>query len=104
MHCLRTMMNEWDSYRVDASTAGRTVFVDNAGLKATDFDLDPAQQDALFLNGVAAATRFVIEMAAEEGVPRTAAESRSLRLRSQAARVGAAGSPGADPEDPASPA
>ena len=118
MHCLRTMMNEWDSYRVDASTAGRTVFVDNAGLKATDFDLGPDQQDALFLNGVAAATRFVIEMAAAEGIPRTAAQSRALRFglpgvgspgsgpagsRSpgsgpQAARAGAAASPDGDPE------
>ncbi len=106
MHCLRTMMNEWDSYRVDASTAGRTVFVDNAGLKATDFDLDPARQDTLFLNGVAAATRFVIEMAAAKGVPRTPAQSRALRLGSQAARVGDSGAvpgapPGAAPGTPA---
>ena len=26
------MMNEWDAYSVDAATAGRTIFVDNAGV------------------------------------------------------------------------
>ncbi len=30
--CLHTMMGEWDSYSVDAATAGRTIFVDNAGI------------------------------------------------------------------------
>jgi NTE family protein len=71
IHCLRTMMNEWDAYAVDAATAGRTIFVDNGGLTATQFDLTSAQQDMLFLNGVSAATQFVIEMAQAGGVPRT---------------------------------
>jgi len=70
--CLSTMMNEWDAYNVDESTAARTIFVDNAGLLATDFDLTPAQQNQLFLNGVEAATEFVIEMSGRGGVPRTA--------------------------------
>ena len=74
--CLGTMMNEWDAYNVDESTAGRTIFVANAGLTATDFDLTTAQQNQLFLNGVDAATAFVIEMAGRGGVPRTAQESR----------------------------
>ncbi len=78
IHCLRTMMNEWDSYAVDEGTAGRTIFVDNAGLKATDFDLTPEQQNQLFLNGVAAATEFVIGMAAAGGVPRSASQARAL--------------------------
>ena len=39
--CLHTMMNEWDAYGVDAATAGRTIFVDNAGISTTDFDLVP---------------------------------------------------------------
>jgi hypothetical protein len=69
------MMNEWDAYAVDQATAARTVFVDNAGLKATDFNLTPLQQDSLFLNGVFAATEFVIEMAAAGGVPRTSEEA-----------------------------
>jgi NTE family protein len=73
--CLGTMMNEWDAYNVDESTAGRTIFVANAGLKATDFDLTTAQQSQLFLNGVDAATAFVIEMGGRGGVPRTAQEA-----------------------------
>jgi NTE family protein len=80
IHCLRTMMNEWDAYTVDEATAARTIFVDNAGLTATEFDLNPDQQDRLFLNGVSAATGFVIEMAAARGVPRTADQAR-LRAR-----------------------
>jgi NTE family protein len=71
VHCLRTMMNEWDSYAVSAATAGRTIFVNNGGLTATDFDLTKEQQDMLFLNGVVAATDFVIAMAKHGGVPRT---------------------------------
>jgi NTE family protein len=76
IHCLRTMMNEWDAYAVDATTAGRTIFVDNGGLTATQFDLTPAQQDMLFLNGVSAATQFVIEMAEAGSVPRTPEDAR----------------------------
>jgi len=75
--CLGTMMNEWDAYNVEQSTAARTIFVDNAGLAATDFDLTPAQQDQLFLNGVDAATAFVIEMGKRGHVPRTAQEALS---------------------------
>jgi hypothetical protein len=71
------MMNEWDTYAVDAATAGRTIFVNNGGLKATDFDLTPAQQDTLFISGVSAATQFVIEMAEAGGVPRTADDARA---------------------------
>jgi len=77
VHCLRTMMNEWDAYAVDAATAGRTIFVDNGGLTATQFDLTSEQQDMLFLNGVSAATQFVIEMADAGGVPRTAEDART---------------------------
>jgi len=75
--CLSTLMNEWDAYSVDESTAARTIFVDNAGLTATDFDLTPAQQNELFLNGVNAATAFVIEMGGRGHVPRSAQEARA---------------------------
>ena len=85
VRCLRTMMNEWDSYAVDASTAGRTIFVDNGGLTATDFNLTTDQQAMLFLNGVEAATRFVIEMAEQRGVPRTGADAAALIRRRWAA-------------------
>ena len=76
--CLSTMMNEWDAYNVDESTAARTIFVDNAGLTATDFDLTTEQQNHLFLNGVDAATAFVIEMAGRGGVPRSAQQAREF--------------------------
>ena len=76
--CLHTMMNEWDAYSVDASTAGRTIFVANSGITATQFDLSPEQQNELFLNGVSAATSFIIEMGGRGHVPRTGAEGRDL--------------------------
>ena len=79
--CLSTMMNEWDAYNVDESTAARTIFVDNAGLTATDFDLTTAQQNQLFLNGVDAATAFVIEMGGRGGVPRNAQQARAFLSR-----------------------
>jgi NTE family protein len=78
IRCVRTMMNEWDSYAVDEQTAARTIFVDNAGLHATDFDLDENQQETLFINGVRAATAFVIEMADAGGVPRTSDQAKAL--------------------------
>ncbi|HLI73893.1 MAG TPA: patatin-like phospholipase family protein [Acidimicrobiales bacterium] len=78
IRCLRTMMNEWDAYAVDEATAGRTIFVDNAGLTATQFDLTPAQQNTLFLNGVRAATQFILEMAEANGIPRTAEEAKTF--------------------------
>jgi NTE family protein len=70
MHCLRTAMNEWDVNSVHERTAARTIFVDNAGISTTDFDLSKERQHELFLNGVVAATEFVIDSAAAGGVPR----------------------------------
>ena len=72
------MMNEWDRYHVDQTTAARTIFVDNLGLSATQFELTPQQQDELFLSGVRAATSFLIEMSAIGGVPRTVEQARRL--------------------------
>jgi hypothetical protein len=77
-------MNEWDAYSVDEATAGRTIFVDNGGLTATDFELTSDQQDQLFLNGVTAATEFVLAMADARGVPRTADAARRLVRSRQA--------------------
>lgn len=70
VRCLKTMMNEWETVASHRSTVGRTIFVDNIGLSAMDFDLTPQQQDELFLNGVDAATKFIIEAAKRGGVPR----------------------------------
>ncbi|HEY5303688.1 MAG TPA: patatin-like phospholipase family protein [Acidimicrobiales bacterium] len=73
MRTLKTMSNEWDSYAVNELTAAKTIFVDNAGLAATDFNLTKVQQDTLFLNGVRSATEFVISKAQAGGVPRSSA-------------------------------
>jgi NTE family protein len=68
--CLKTMMSEWDRYHVDQATANRTIFVHNAGVSATEFNLSAAQKQALFLNGAEAATSFLIKWA-DAGVPRS---------------------------------
>jgi hypothetical protein len=70
---------------VEETTAARTIFVDNAGLTATRFDLKREQKDQLFLNGVRAATRFVIEMSHAGGVPRDAGQAQQLLLDRKAA-------------------
>jgi hypothetical protein len=51
-------------------TAARTIFVDNAGLATTDFDVPKDRQYELFLNGVRAASDFIINSAAADGIPR----------------------------------
>jgi NTE family protein len=78
MDCVETMMNEWDVYAIESATAARTIFINNDGITATQFDLDKAQQDSLFKNGVAAATEFVIEMGRLGYVPKDAAEGLQL--------------------------
>ncbi|MBV9093067.1 MAG: patatin-like phospholipase family protein [Streptosporangiaceae bacterium] len=87
IRALHTMMNEWDRYNVEATAAARTIFVDNAGLTATQFDLTTEQQDQLFLNGVLSATRFIIGMSHAGGVPRDASQARQLLLARKAAAV-----------------
>ena len=52
--------------------------MDNAGISTTDFDLTTDQRNLLFLNGVTAATAFVIEMGARGRVPRSGTEARQL--------------------------
>lgn len=78
IRALHTMTGEWNRYSIDQTTAARTIFVDRAGLTATQFDLTPAQQDQLFLNGVIAATQFIIEMARVGGIPRSAEQAQQL--------------------------
>jgi NTE family protein len=85
VRALHTMMNEWDRYNVESTTAARTIFVNNAGLTATQFDLKPEQQNELFINGVRAATRFIIEMSHAGGVPRTASQAKQFLLNKKAA-------------------
>jgi NTE family protein len=85
IRALHTMMNEWDRYNIEETTAARTIFVANAGLTATQFDLTPEQQDQLFINGVRAATRFIMEMSRAGGVPRDVGQAKQLLLSRTAA-------------------
>ncbi len=93
IRALDTMMNEWDRYNVQATTAARTIFVDNAGLTATQFDLSQEQQQELFLNGVQAATSFIIEMSHAGGVPRDAGQAKQFVLARNAAVTAATAIP-----------
>ena len=57
---LGTMTSYRDAMHVDeAEVCARTIFVDTMGVKATDFDLDTATQNALFDSGVHAARGFL---------------------------------------------
>jgi NTE family protein len=85
IRALHTAMNEWDRYNIEETTAARTIFVDNAGLTATQFDLTPDQQNELFLNGVRSATQFVIQMAHAGGVPRTASQAKQFLVNKNTA-------------------
>lgn len=75
LRCLHTMMNEWDRYHVEQTTADRTIFVDNAGITATKFDLSVDDQRRLYVSGAQAATTFLIEKARAGGVPKGSAAS-----------------------------
>jgi NTE family protein len=80
LHCMKTMINEWDAYSVDESTAARTIFVDHADVTTTEFDLSEEKKNELFLNGVKSATEFVIAMSTV-GVPRTSDQARTLAIK-----------------------
>ena len=57
---LATMINAHDQMHIDdPCTAARTMFVDTFGIKATDFDIKPAQQTQLYESGQAAAKKFL---------------------------------------------
>ena len=81
---LETAVNEWDTYEVEESTAGRTIFVSGTvtqhgkavSISPIDFGVTKKQANELFLNGVHAATDYVIDAAEFGGVPRDSAASR----------------------------
>ena len=72
LRCMHTMMNEWDRYQVQDPGANRIIYIDNGGIKATQFDLTPAQQQMLFSTGAAAALDFVIQESKAGGALRPA--------------------------------
>ena len=53
--CLETVLDNAGRYYVPPDKAARTIFVDNAGIKATDFSITTKQQQTLFENGQNAA-------------------------------------------------
>ncbi|MGH3840499.1 MAG: patatin-like phospholipase family protein [Pseudonocardiaceae bacterium] len=57
--CLTTLLDNANRYYIDDEKAARTIFVDNAGIKATDFDLSSGQQATLLRNGLAAGRTWV---------------------------------------------
>jgi NTE family protein len=57
--CLETVLDNAGRYYVTPDKAARTIFVDNAGIKATDFNLTPGQRQKLYENGQQAAQRWL---------------------------------------------
>lgn len=53
--CLATLLDNAGRYYIPPNKAARTIFVDNAGIKATDFHINAQQQELLFTNGQTAA-------------------------------------------------
>ncbi|MDB5178472.1 MAG: Conserved rane protein of unknown function [Patescibacteria group bacterium] len=57
---LQTMLNAHDQMHLDdPCTLKRTMFVDAAAVKTTDFDITPAQQELLYQNGRKGAEKFL---------------------------------------------
>ena len=67
--CLQTMLDNADRYYVTPDKAARTIFVDNAGIKATDFHLDQAARTKLYDNGVQSAQGWMAAQASPPVVP-----------------------------------
>jgi NTE family protein len=57
--CLQTVLDNAGRYYVPPDKAKHTIFVDNAGIKATDFNITPEQQQTLFENGQNAALNWL---------------------------------------------
>ncbi|HXP21897.1 MAG TPA: patatin-like phospholipase family protein [Streptosporangiaceae bacterium] len=57
--CLETVLDNASRFYVTPDSAARTIFVDNGGIKATDFGLTTEQQQMLFDNGQNAARRWL---------------------------------------------
>jgi NTE family protein len=57
--CLRTVLDNADRFYVDGPRQPLTIFVDSAGISATEFGLTAAQQNTLFANGQSAAKTWI---------------------------------------------
>ncbi|SRR6266487_226562 len=65
--CLQTVLDNADRFYVQPDQAAKTIFVDNGGVKATDFNLTIAQQQMLFENGQQAARDWLAALALTAG-------------------------------------
>ncbi len=57
--CLQTVLDNADRFYVDRTKQPQTIFVDSAGISATDFGLTTDQQNTLFANGQSAAKTWI---------------------------------------------
>jgi NTE family protein len=57
--CLHTALDNADRFYVTDDRASRTIFVDNHGIKSTDFGLTAADQQTLFDSGTKAAQKWI---------------------------------------------
>jgi len=57
--CLQTVLDNAGRYYVPPDKAARTIFIDNAGIKATDFGITPKEQQTLLKNGQSAARAWL---------------------------------------------
>lgn len=69
MHSRPTAMNEWDANALHEPTAAHSIFVDNAVLATTDFEVATERQYELSLNAARAASEFMINSPAAGGIP-----------------------------------
>lgn len=67
--CLHTLLDNADRYYVTPDKQARTIFVDNAGVKATEFHLAPDLRTKLYANGVQAAQKWTAAQKAQPASP-----------------------------------
>jgi NTE family protein len=60
---LKTALNNANRYYLSPEKARSTIFVDSAGVNATDFDIDAAKSNLLFENGRKAAQSWLQQFA-----------------------------------------
>ena len=63
LQILKTVLNNGNRYFISPEKARSTIFVDSAGVNATDFDIDAAKSNLLFENGRKAAQTWLQQFA-----------------------------------------
>jgi NTE family protein len=76
---LDTMINAHDQMHIDdPATAARTIFVDTFKIKATNFDITPAEQAKLYKSGKKAAKKFLTPQTPSQKIPLAEALQKKL--------------------------